>query len=87
LLVPQPPLSLLYLLAVRDGRVAPSFVPLLLLALLPVASAMVGVLTRGPSRPGDRRWRAALIAVAVLELAWTAVSEAMVGFAIAWRSG
>ena len=87
LLVPQPPLSLLYLFAVRDQRIVPRFAPLLVLALFPVASVVIGVLARGLSRPDDRRRRAALIAVAVLQLAWTVAAQAMVGFAIAWRSG
>jgi hypothetical protein len=34
-----------------------------------------------------RRWRPTLIALALLELAWAVVAEAMVGFAIAWQSG
>jgi hypothetical protein len=85
--VPQPALSLLYLLAIRERRLAPSFVPLLVLALLPVASVAVGLLARGPSRPAERRWRIALLTVAVLEVVWTVLAQAMVGFAIAWRSG
>ena len=82
LLAPQPPLSLLYLVALRAERIAPSFGPLLALAVFPLASLLIGVRAGGP-----RARRFLLGALAVAELAWTALAEAMVGFAIAWQSG
>ena len=57
------------------------------LAVLPVASAALGIRGRRAGDGSGRGWRAALVGVAVLELAWTVVAAAMVGFAIAWRSG
>ena len=61
------------------GAVTPSFVPLLVLAAFPVASLLLSA--RDPTR------RRALAAVALLELLWTALGEAIVGFAIAVQSG
>jgi hypothetical protein len=84
LLVPQPLLSLAYLAAIRAERLRPSLAPLLALAVLPIASAAIGLWGRGAA---GRGWRAAFLGAAVLELAWTVVAAAMVGFAIAWRSG
>ena len=87
LLLPQPPLSLLYLLALRTERLRPSFVPLALLAAAPLASAVVGAAALRSPAAGSRGWHAALLVGAGVELAWTLLAEAMVGFAIAWRSG
>jgi hypothetical protein len=78
LLAPQPLLSLAYLVALRAERLPPSFAPILVLSALPLAAVVLGV---------ARRWPAALIVVAVVELAWAVLAEAMVGFAIAWQSG
>jgi hypothetical protein len=75
-------LSLGYLLALRAGAVAPSFVPLLVLAAFPVAAALVSARDRAVS--GSRR---TVLAVAVVELLWTVLGQAIVGFAIASRSG
>jgi hypothetical protein len=69
-------------LALRAGAVTPSFIPLLVLAAFPVASALVGAQDR--STRGSRR---ALLAVAVLELLWTVLGQVIVGFAIALQSG
>ena len=88
LLVPEPVLSLVYLVAIRAERLSPRFAPIVLLAAFPVASAVVGarcLRTAGPGAP--RRWGIALLAVAGLELVWALVATMMVGFAIAWRSG
>ena len=86
LLVPQPLLSLGYLAAIRAERLRPSLAPLLALAVLPLASAALGIRGRRAGA-APRGWHAALVGVALLELAWTVVAAAMVGFAIAWRSG
>jgi hypothetical protein len=83
----QPPLSVLYLLLVHRGRLAPSFAPLGLLALLPLASAAVGLTAWRSAPPATRSRHGWLVALAVLELAWTGLAQSMIGFAIAWRSG
>jgi hypothetical protein len=85
LVLPYPPLSLLYLLAVRWERVEPSFTPLVLLAALPLAAVVLGI--RGLLGGRERGWHAALLAVAVVELLWAVMASAMIGFAIAARSG
>jgi hypothetical protein len=85
LALPYPALSLAYLFAVRSEWVAASFVPLVVMAALPVASIVVG--WRGLRTGGPRAWHGALIAVAALDLVWAVVASAMVGFSIAWRSG
>lgn len=79
--MPQPVLAVAYLLALRAGLVGPSFVPLLVLSMFPVASALVGV--SRARRPG----RVGLLGVAALELLGTVLGEAIVGFAIAGQSG
>jgi hypothetical protein len=84
LLLPQPPLSLAYLLAVRAGWLGASFVPLLFLITLPVASAAAGVVGMRQSRSGAIMTGLVLAAV---ELAWGVLSLAIAGFQIAWRSG
>lgn len=48
------------------------------MAVFPIASMLVG--TRRAGRLG-------LVGVAGLELVWTVLGEAIVGFAIAWQSG
>jgi len=85
LLLPQPVLSALYLAAVRAGRVEPSVSPLLVLALLPAASALAGNIGSRRYRTGPRRWYRALVAIAALELLWATITLAMVAFTIAWR--
>jgi hypothetical protein len=65
-----------YLLAIRAGVLRPTFVPVAVLALFPIAALLV---------PRGRRSGTAIIAV--LELLATALVAAMVGVAIAWRSG
>ena len=73
---------MLYLVAVRAGRVPARFAPLVILTALPVAAVALGV--RGT---GSRRTSPALLALAALELVWAALALAVVGFAQAWRSG
>ena len=77
LLLLQPPLTLAYLLAVRGGWVAPSYTPVVILALLPLAVLML-------ARGAGRRW---LVVAAVLELGWALLAAMSIGFAIAWRLG
>jgi hypothetical protein len=86
-LLPQPPLSLLHLLLIRAERVPPSFAPVVLLGVLPLASLAIGLRRRARSRAARGAGEVALLCAALLELAWAVLSAAMVGFAIAWRSG
>jgi len=81
LLVPQPPLALAYLFAVRAERVAPAFAPAVALAVFPVLAAVLAL--RGNSGAG--RWL--VVGIAVVEVASVVLVAAMVGFAKAWRSG
>jgi hypothetical protein len=70
---------------VRWERLAPSFTPLTLLATLPLAALVLGVV--GLRQGRARAAHGALVAVAVLELLWAVFASAMIGFAIAARSG
>ena len=79
LLVPAPPLSLLHLLAIRFGWIAPGWAPVVTLALLPGLSLVAGMV-QGRAAP------AMLLVVAAVELAWCALYGAMVGMAIGLRS-
>jgi len=67
-----------YLIALRGRLVAPSFVPIIVLSVFPLAALVLGA---------SRGWRWGVAALALLELGWAALAEAMVGFAIAWQSG
>ena len=82
LLALQPLLTLAYLFAVRAERLPASFVPLTVLAALPVGALVVEI-----ARRHTRRWRLIVVAAAFLELLWTVVAQVFVGFAIALRSG
>ncbi len=87
LLLPHPVLTLLYLLAVRAQRLEPSFAPVAVLATLPVLSAMVGIShLRGTSAAGSRGGQITLLALAALEIAFSVLAAAVVGFAIGFRS-
>ena len=79
LLVPAPPLSLLHVLAIRFGWVAPGWGPVVTLALLPSLSLVAGVL-QGRAAP------AMLLVLAALELAWCALHGVIVGMTIGLRS-
>lgn len=88
LLVPEPLLSLAYLGAIRAERLQPSFMPIVVLAAFPLASAVVGARRLQATSAGTtRRSGIVLLGVAALELVWAVVAAMMVGFAIAWRSG
>jgi hypothetical protein len=87
LLLPHPVLTILYLLAVRAGRVEPSFAAVVVLVVLPVLSTLVGVTQlRRTESPGSRRGHIVLLAIAVLEVSFTVLAAAVVGFAIGLRS-
>jgi hypothetical protein len=72
LLLLQPPLTLAYLLAVRRGWVEPSYAPIAVLALCPLAVLLLG----------RSRWA---VMAAVLELGWAMLAAMSIGFAIAWQ--
>lgn len=86
LLLPHPPLSLLYLTAVREERIAPSFTPLLVLGAFPVFAALASTVRFARSRRLDRV-QLALAGLAAIEVGWAVLALAMAGFTIAWRSG
>lgn len=87
LLLPQPILTVLYLLAVRTERVQPSFTPVVALAILPLLAALIGVSKLRQSESGGARsGQVMLLAVAVLEVSFTVLAAAVVGFAIGLRS-
>jgi hypothetical protein len=70
---------------VRAEWVVPRFAPLVVLAVLPVASAALGI--HGLRTGGPRGRHALLLGIAALELVWAVLASAMIGFAIAGRSG
>ncbi len=83
LLLPQPILTLLYLLAVRTGRAEPSFTPVVAAAILPLLSALVGAAKlRHPEPAASRGAQIALLAAAALEVSFTVLAAAVIGFAI-----
>jgi hypothetical protein len=86
LLVPQPPLSFAYLMAVRARQIEPSFLPPMLLAAFPLAAAGLSAYRLFRDRARARfSWLA--LGVSVIELLWAMLTLSIVGFAIAWRSG
>ncbi len=87
LLGAQPVLSLAYLLSMRRYWLPPSFVVPVLLGVLPLVAGAVAVRLL---RHGGQRMRVmatAMFLVCVAELGWSVLVAAMVGFAIALRSG
>jgi len=87
LLLPHPILTLLYLLAVRAGRAQPDFAPVVALVVLPLASTLVGVAQiRRLESPGSRSAQMVLLAIAALEVSFTVLAAALVGFAIGLES-
>jgi hypothetical protein len=87
LLLPHPLLTLLYLLAVRAGRVPPSFVPVVVLVVLPMLAMVVGVAhLRQTGASGSRGAQMVLLALAALEASFTVLAAAIVGFAIGLQS-
>jgi hypothetical protein len=87
LLLPLPPVSFLYLHLVRAARVTPSFVPVIVLAIFPMASILLAARRLGGAPSSERPISSeiALIAVALTELGWAAVTAFAVAFAIAAR--
>jgi hypothetical protein len=73
---------------VRGKWLPASFAPLALLAVLPIGSIVVGLMTvwRGVE-PDRRRLHMILVILGALELVWTVFAQAIIGFAIALRSG
>jgi len=87
LLLPHPILTLLYLLAVRAERVQPGFAPVVVLVVLPFISTLVGVTQlRRIESSGSRGGQIVLLAIAALEVSFTVLAAAVVGFAIGLQS-
>jgi len=86
LLLPFPPVSLLYLLAVRADRVTPALGPMAVLAALPLAALVLGLFALG-RRPRGAQRQFMLLAAALAEILWALCAVAMMGFAVARRSG
>ena len=87
LLLPHPILTTLYLLAVRAGSVQPSFIPVVALVLLPLLATFVGTAQlRRPEAPASRGGQIVLLAVAAVEVSFSVLAAAIVGFAIGLRS-
>jgi hypothetical protein len=82
LLLPQPLLSIAYVLAVGAEHLRPSVTPLLALTALPLASIGIGVLVIYSGTARSRVRTVVPLIVAVLELLWGWFSLAMVGLAI-----
>ena len=79
LLLPGPPLTLLYLLLIRAEHLRPSFGPVVVLGLAPLASIAVGV--------SVRPLRTSLLVLAFVEILGAILAAALVGFAVAAQSG
>ncbi|GIW42617.1 MAG: hypothetical protein KatS3mg076_3194 [Candidatus Binatia bacterium] len=87
LLSVHPVISVGYLLSIRRELLPPSFVPALLLAVLPVLSILLGTSRYRTLDLEGRRTQWILFVLAAAELLWAVVALAMVGFAVALRSG
>jgi len=85
-LLPFPPLSLLYLVAVRAERLTPRFAPIVVLGVVPITAAVLGLVALRERSDGVRR-QVMLLIIAVAEILWALCTLAMVGFAVARRSG
>ncbi len=84
LLLPHPPLSLLYLLAIRTGRLPAVVAVAVALAVLPLLSLLLGLRgrTEDPTHGHGSRW---LTVLAVAELLWALLCIAIVNVAQVWR--
>lgn len=86
LLALQPLLSLAYLLSVRWHWLPPTFAAPVALGMLPVAAA-ASILHRWGKSEASNRVAMVVVLVAAAEVGWSVLVAAMVGFAIALRSG
>jgi hypothetical protein len=84
LLLPHPPLSLLYLLAIRTDRLPPVVSVAVALAALPLLSLLLGLRGRTED-PRERSGSPVLAALAVVELLWALLCIAIVNVAVVWR--
>ena len=82
LLLPEPPLVLLYLVRLRFGRVAPSFFPPLVLAVFPVVALSLSAFRLRGGAVRAAGFEAALVGVAIVELLWAAAGLGIVAFAL-----
>ena len=85
LLLPHPPLSLLYLLAIRTGRLRPIVAVAVGLAILPLLSLLLGFRHGTGDASEQRRGDFLVTALAVVEILWALVCIAIVNIAVAWR--
>jgi hypothetical protein len=86
LLLPHPPLSLLYLLAIRSGRLPPLIVVAVGLALLPLLSLLLGF-RHGTEEASEEQRRGDFLvtALAAVEILWALACIAIVNIAAVWR--
>ena len=85
LLLPHPPFSAVYVLAVRAGWLEPSFAAPLIAGIAPLGAAVLSALRL--ARGADRRRDAVLLALALIEIVWAVTFLAIVGFAVGLRGG
>jgi hypothetical protein len=86
LLIPQPVLTSLIVLGVRLRRIEPTYAPVLIVAALPLAAAIIALAGLRDTRYSPRRnW--AVLAISLVELCWAVMALAIIGFAIALHSG
>lgn len=78
LLLPQPLLSTLYLLGVRARLIEPSYLPLLLMAVFPLSTAMIAVAGLREATCSRRR-NGAVLEISIVEL----ISAALLVTAVA----
>ncbi|GIW45412.1 MAG: hypothetical protein KatS3mg077_2694 [Candidatus Binatia bacterium] len=87
LLVFQPGISLAYLWSVRQHWLPPTFFAPMALAVLPLVAASLTLLLLRSAPAGKRGHFVVALLLAAVELGWCVLVAAMVGFAIALRSG
>jgi hypothetical protein len=88
LLLPHPPLSLLYLLAIRSGHLAPAVSVAAGLAIFPLLSLVLGGRRRARETAEEPRRRLEdplLTALAIVELSWAVLCITIVNIAAVWR--
>jgi hypothetical protein len=85
LLLPHPPLSLLYLLAIRGGRLPPVVAVAVGLAILPLLSLLLGFRQGAGEASEQRRGDFLLTSLALVEILWALVCIAIVNIAVAWH--
>ena len=85
LLLPHPPLSLLYLLAIRTGRLPPVVSVAVGLAVFPLLSLLLGLRGRTEGMTKQPRGNPLLTALAIVEIFWAFLCITIVNIAVVWR--